>query len=93
MVRMVRMVRMCLLTARAFSAEALKRQRIPGAAPSLPGTTCPVHVHMSRTPSKFIVRSRACRGIEASPVIAAIRRRVEEWAGSFPMPGFDVSAL
>ncbi|KAL4429814.1 hypothetical protein ABPG77_010931 [Micractinium sp. CCAP 211/92] len=33
------------------------------------------------------------RGIEASPVIADIRRRVEEWAGSFPMPGFDVSAL
>lgn len=34
-----------------------------------------------------------CRGIEGSPVIADIRRRVEEWAGSFPMPGFDVSGL
>lgn len=33
------------------------------------------------------------RDIEASPVIADIRRRVEEWAGSFPMPGFDVSGL
>lgn len=31
--------------------------------------------------------------LESSPVIADIRRRVEEWAGSFPMPGFDVSGL
>ena len=34
-----------------------------------------------------------CSAIEASTVIADIRRRVEEWAGSFPMPGFDVSGL
>lgn len=31
--------------------------------------------------------------IEASPAIADIRRRVEEFAGAFPMPGFDVSGL
>jgi hypothetical protein len=31
--------------------------------------------------------------MEASPEMAGIRRRVEEWAGSFPMPGFDVSHL
>lgn len=33
------------------------------------------------------------RGVEESAVLADIKRRVEEWAGSFPMPGFDVSAL
>ena len=32
-------------------------------------------------------------GLESSEVIADIKRRVEEWSGSFPMPGFDVSGL
>lgn len=32
-------------------------------------------------------------GLENSQVITDIRKRVEEWAGSFPMPGFDVSSL
>eukprot|EP00889_Picochlorum_renovo_P004208 jgi/Picre1/31238/NNA_006592.t1 len=32
-------------------------------------------------------------GIENSATIAAIKARVEEWAGSFPMPGHDGSGL
>jgi hypothetical protein len=32
-------------------------------------------------------------GLEESAKIKDIRARVEEWAGSFPMPGFDVTAL
>ena len=32
-------------------------------------------------------------GIEKSDVIADIKARVEEWAGSFPMPGHDDSGL
>lgn len=32
-------------------------------------------------------------GLETSDTLKDIKRRVEEWAGSFPMPGFDVSAL
>jgi glycine hydroxymethyltransferase len=32
-------------------------------------------------------------GLESSEVIADIKKRVEEWAGNFPMPGFDVSSL
>ena len=33
------------------------------------------------------------RGLEADPRIKAIRAKVEAFAGSFPMPGFDVSKL
>ena len=32
-------------------------------------------------------------GLEKSEIIADIRKRVEAWSGSFPMPGFDVSGL
>ena len=32
-------------------------------------------------------------GMHASPALADVRRRVEDWAGGFPMPGFDVSGL
>lgn len=31
--------------------------------------------------------------LEKSEVIADIKRRVEEWSGSFPMPGFDTQGL
>jgi glycine hydroxymethyltransferase len=33
------------------------------------------------------------RGLDADPRIKAIRAKVEAFAGSFPMPGFDVSKL
>ena len=33
------------------------------------------------------------KGVKESTVLADVRKRVEEWAGSFPMPGFDVSSL
>jgi glycine hydroxymethyltransferase len=33
------------------------------------------------------------KGLEESAVLKDVKTRVEEWAGSFPMPGFDVSQL
>lgn len=33
------------------------------------------------------------KGVEDSDALKDIKKRVEEWAGSFPMPGFDVSSL
>lgn len=33
------------------------------------------------------------RGIKGSAVLVDVRRRVEEWAGAFPMPGFSVAGL
>eukprot|EP00877_Chromochloris_zofingiensis_P007164 jgi/Chrzof1/2700/Cz11g25200.t1 len=32
-------------------------------------------------------------GLESSPKLADLRKRVEEFSAGFPMPGFDVSQL
>lgn len=34
-----------------------------------------------------------CRGLENSPELKEVEQRVQEFGGSFAMPGFDVSSL
>lgn len=38
-------------------------------------------------------RNDFCRGLENNAELADLRKRVEEFAGGFAMPGFDVTAI
>ncbi len=44
-------------------------------------------------PQHAVSQHKCCRALDVDPRVPELKKKVEEFAGSFEMPGFDVKAI
>ena len=44
-------------------------------------------------PQHAVLLHQCCRALDVDPRVPELKKKVEEFAGSFEMPGFDVKAI